>query len=297
MDFALIMFVALLVTGTIWLADIFITRPKRELLAKGYERSGNHTKEQITAARKEPIIIEYARAFFPVILIVFLLRSFLVEPFRIPSGSMLPSLLPGDFILVNKFIYGIRLPVINKKVLDINQPERGNVMVFRYPGDPSVNYIKRVVGLPGDHIVYKNKQLYINDQLMPQTNAQPYTLRELGGGKSMMERRQEDLTGAVHNILISKPTRMLTMENALPDNYLQNHYIPDQYYEYEVPSGKYFVMGDNRDRSNDSRFWGFVPEENLVGNAFFIWFSWDMARQNGWFWQKIVWSRIGNVIN
>jgi len=207
--------------------------------------------------KNEPWIVEYARSFFPVLILVLLLRSFLAEPFRIPSGSMMPTLLVGDFILVNKFAYGIRLPVINKKIIAIDEPKRGDIVVFRYPKDPSVDYIKRVIGLPGDKVSYDdNKQLTVNDKPVRQVSKGLY--QGLGAGQEMTgaERLQEDLTGIEHNILI-------------------RHDAPTGAFDYIVPEGQFFMMGDNRDNSNDSRYWGTVPEENLVGRAFLIWMSWD----------------------
>ena len=264
MDFSLILFLLVCATGLIWALDHLIWAPRR--------RRG-------TPVPKEPVYVEYARAFFPVILIVFLLRSFLVEPFRIPSGSMLPSLYIGDFILVNKFSFGIRLPVINRKVIDIANPKRGDVVVFRFPHDTSINYIKRVVGVPGDRVVYKGKVLYINDQVVEQSNVRPYVSSTLGDLYGEVVRATENLNGTTHDIL--KTDR--------PD--------PDGV-DRIVPPGHYFVMGDNRDQSNDSRFWGFVPDQNLVGRAFLIWFSWDLAdRSDKWFWQRILWERIGNTIH
>ncbi|GMR20006.1 MAG: signal peptidase I [Gammaproteobacteria bacterium] len=284
MDFALIMFIALVVTGVIWLIDRFIIAPKRLNKAAALKQAGG-SEEAVAKMGREPLLVEYARAFFPVILIVFILRSFLVEPFRIPSGSMLPSLLPGDFILVNKFNYGIRLPVANIKVIDVNQPQRGEVMVFRYPGDPSINYIKRVVGLPGDRIVYLNKRLYINGQPMTQTENGLYDSKDGLGGVSTFTRRVEDLGGLRHDILVSQ-------QSVFPGAPATGPAL-----EFTVPEGRYFVMGDNRDRSNDSRFWGYVPDENLVGKAFFIWFSWDLMANDKGFFEKILWNRLGKSIN
>jgi signal peptidase I len=276
MDFSLILFLLVCATGVVWALDRFAWSAARARAAQAVMRSGGGA-DAARQAGKEPLYVEYARAFFPVILIVFVLRSFLVEPFRIPSGSMLPSLLVGDFILVNKFSYGLRLPVINKKVVDIGEPKRGDVMVFRFPGDESVNYIKRVVGLPGDRIVYEGKKLYVNGRLMPQTPGVPYTVRQNGEPLYAAVRHTENLDGVDHQILLAgRPERTAT--------------------EYTVPMGHYFVMGDNRDHSNDSRIWGFVPQENLVGKAFLIWFSWDSARGSAWFWQQIAFERIGSTI-
>lgn len=220
---------------------------------------------------KEPILVEYARSFFPVVLIVLLLRSFLFEPFRIPSGSMMPTLLVGDFILVNKFSYGVRLPVINNKIIEFGEPNRGDIVVFRFPKQPSVDYIKRVIGLPGDRIAYFDKKLYVNGQPAKQVSLGRY--QGVGQGVSMSgaERLTEDLSGVEHSILISHGVS--TVEDV-----------------FVVPQGQYFVMGDNRDNSNDSRYWGTVPEGNLVGKAFFIWMNWD------WENRGIAFNRIGTVL-
>ena len=276
MDFALAMLLVLTVTGAIMAFDRWVWAPARRRRTAKLARTGD--TEAIGKAKKEPVVVEYARAFFPVILVVFLIRSFLAEPFRIPSGSMLPSLHIGDFILVNKFSYGIRLPVANAKLVDLGAPRRGEVAVFRFPSDPSINYIKRVVGVPGDHVVYKDKQLTINGVPMKQEDARAYALFQTGNGTGMLVRRVEDLDGARHDILLSDR----------PDH------SPDT---FTVPPGQYFVMGDNRDQSNDSRYWGFVPDENLVGRAFLIWFSWDATSSERWFWQRIVWNRIGDTIH
>lgn len=222
--------------------------------------------------KAEPIVVEYARSFFPVIFIVLLLRSFLVEPFRIPSGSMMPTLLIGDFILVNKFAYGIRLPVLHTKIVDFGRPERGDIVVFRFPKDPSMDYIKRVVGLPGDRVGYYNKQLYINGTPIRQTSLGIY--EGVGQGVTMTgaELRSEDLGTVKHDILV-------------------RHGQSSVEGEFVVPEGHYFVMGDNRDNSNDSRYWGAVPEANLVGKAFFIWMNWDW--ENG----GIGFSRLGTILD
>lgn len=276
MDFALIMLLILIATGVIWALDRWMLAEGRERRAKALADAGKN--EEAVRARREPAYVEYARAFFPVILIVFIIRSFLVEPFRIPSGSMLPSLHIGDFILVNKYSYGVRLPVINTKIVDSGHPHRGEVVVFRFPGNPSINFIKRVIGVPGDRILYKDKQLYINGIPMKQTDSRPYYSLQNGDPPGEDRRVLENLDGVKHDII-------LTDRPDMP--------IP----EFVVPAGEYFVMGDNRDHSNDSRYWGFVPDANLVGQAFLIWFSWDMTDPAEWFWQRIVWSRIGDTIH
>lgn len=248
MDFALLLFVLLVVSGLIFAVDeIWLARHR--------------------TADKLPWWVEYGRSFFPVILAVFLLRSFLVEPFRIPSGSMLPTLHVGDFILVNKFIYGIRLPVIDKKIIDIGSPQHGDVVVFRYPPDPSIDYIKRVVGLPGDRIGYYDKVLYVNGEPVTRREA-AQTVREDG---IEWVRVPEQLGNHAYVV-----------------QWMPQRQGPQG--EVTVPPGQYFVMGDNRDNSKDSRYWGFVPDRNLVGKAFFIWMSWDADRF------AIDWRRIGSSI-
>ena len=218
-----------------------------------------------------PRMVEYARSFFPVFLIVFLLRSFLFEPFRIPSNSMMPTLLTGDFILVNKYNYGVRLPVLDRKVVELGSPARGDVVVFRYPEDPSTPYIKRIVGLPGDEVGYYDKTLYINGEPMPQEEIGVYTGEGPGTTMTGASHRQEDLEGRVHDIL------------------LQDSGYPSPSGKAIVPAGHYFVLGDNRDNSRDSRYWGTVPDENLIGRAFGIWLHFD--------WQGgLDWSRIGSSI-
>lgn len=258
-DFQAVMVLALLVTGVIWAVDVWWFAPRRQAVTDGDK------------ARKEPLLVEYSRSFFPVILIVLLLRSFLVEPFRIPSASMMPTLQAGDFILVNKFSYGIRLPLLGSKIIDIGKPQRGDVVVFRYPNDPSIDYIKRVVGLPGDKISYHNDRVYINGQPAKQEYKGIYT--GVGSGLPM--------NGALLSIehLDSVEHEILTVRSRRSGEG-----------EYTVPEGRYFVMGDNRDNSNDSRFWGTVPEANLVGEAFMIWMNWDAV-------EGIMWKRIGNSIN
>jgi signal peptidase I len=276
LDFALVMFIALVVTGALWALDRLLWAPGRERRAETLAREGR--AEEAAQARREPVVVEYARAFFPVILVVFLIRSFLVEPFRIPSGSMMPNLFNGDFILVNKFSYGVRLPVVNERVVRVDDPKRGEVIVFRFPGDQSVNYIKRVVGVPGDHVIYKEKRLYINGQPMEQSESRPYFTAHIAASASAVQRVAEKLDGHQHDILIVGGA----------DNGAS---------EFRVPAGHYFVMGDNRDQSNDSRYWGFVPDRNLVGKAFLIWFSLDTISPDRWIWQRIVWNRIGDSIN
>lgn len=219
-------------------------------------------------------IVDYGRSLFPVILIVFALRSFVVEPFRIPSGSMLPTLHLGDFILVNKFSYGIRLPIIYQKIIPIGSPDRGDVMVFRFPEDPKVDFIKRVVGLPGDRVRVVGRNVTINGKKLEQKLVeQGHQANDLRGGYPT-NRYLEQLGDVEHNILVRQGGR------------------GSRGFEGVVPEGHYFVMGDNRDNSRDSRYWGFVPEQNLVGKAFLIWFSWDVVNGGG-----VNWGRIGDTID
>ncbi len=277
MDFSLILFIALVVTGIIVLLDHFILAPRRRLTTVSSENIGGNTEQnEAYSDRNMPLYVEYAKAFFPVILLVFTLRSFVIEPFRIPSGSMYPTLNIGDFILVNKFHYGIRLPVINTKIIGISNPERGEVMVFKYPHDPKINFIKRVIGIPGDVISYENKKLFINNKPVSFEYEGTYMLPRDNGSRTETDQYAEMLSGNSHFVIndpgvISRGTRGR---------------------EIRVPEGNYFVMGDNRDHSNDSRFWGFVPEENIVGRAFFIWFSWDSVNGGG-----VNFKRIGNSIH
>jgi signal peptidase I len=282
MDFALILFVLLLVTGALWLLDLVAFRKKRKAAALAGQPV------------KDPWWVEYGAAFFPVILIVFVLRSFIVEPFNIPSGSMLPTLEKGDFILVNKYAYGVRLPVINKKIIDVGQPQRGEVMVFRYPENPDMDFIKRVVGLPGDTIAYQNKRLTINgreinekvlpDYLhsIPDDNEDNHPESPENRFGSYSQQFEEVLGSVTHRILNDedKPV-MLGDVHDFPFRD-QCRYNADGVV-CEVPAGHYFVMGDNRDNSLDSRYWGFVPEENIVGRAFFIWLNFSNWKRIGSF--------------
>lgn len=273
-DFAAILLLILIVTGIIWLVDKFKwSGIRQQALEKARTSMGGNLPEADEAKLlKEPTIVEYSKSFFPVILIVLVLRSFLVEPFRIPSGSMMPTLLDGDFILVNKFSYGVRLPVVDWKVIPVGEPQRGDVVVFRFPKDPSIDFIKRVIGLPGDIIEYRDKILYVNGTAADQSIVGSYLGEGAGLYMTGASERTEKLDAVEHAILI-------------------NGNNPSRNIRVTVPEGQYFVMGDNRDHSNDSRFWGFVPEENLVGRAFMIWMNFD-EKNDGFF----TWSRIGDGI-
>ena len=259
LDFPLILVLASLITGLIWALDALFWAPKRRARTGG--------------AEKDPVVVEYAKAFFPVIFIVLILRSFLAEPFRIPSGSMMPTLLVRDFILVNKFAYGLRLPVANTKILELGEPQRGDVVVLRYPQDPSVDFIKRLVGMPGDRVAYHNKILYINDVAMEQSLQGSYIGVGSGISSSGAELREENLAGVSHSILTGPGAS-------------------GREGEWVIPPGHYFMMGDNRDNSKDSRYFGLVPESNLVGKAFAIWMNWD-GQRDGF---PIDWGRLGTLV-
>ncbi len=258
MDFNFAALLVALTFGTGIIAGIdklFFARARRD---RALVMAGAGNAADVEKAIREPLIVEYARSFFPVILIVLLFRSFLAEPFKIPSSSMMPTLLVGDFILVNKFTYGIRLPVLDKKIFAMGEPARGDVIVFRYPKDPKVDYIKRVIGLPGDEITYHNKTVYVNGKEIAQSPLGTYVgVGEEGRRSTGADLRQEHLPNVDHQIL------------AMPNVDHGNEGT------YRVPEGQYFVMGDNRDNSLDSRYWGFVPEQNLVGKAFVIWMNFD----------------------
>jgi len=263
MDFALIMFVLLLVTGGIWLLDRFALAAKRG------------------SGVAEPWWVEYAKSFFPVILVVFFIRSFLIEPFKIPSGSMIPTLHVGDFILVNKFTYGVRLPIIDKKIIQLNNPQRGDVMVFRYPEDPSLDYIKRVVGLPGDTVEYRNKVLTINGVVQPQEADGEYNYVEAGLNFVHTEKRIETLGNHKHALLINPEMPTVRLSSVAEFSGRENCTYDNDLVRCKVPQGEYFMMGDNRDNSRDSRYWGFVPDSEIVGKAFFIWMNFSDLKRTG----------------
>jgi signal peptidase I len=261
MNFALILFVLVCFTGVLWAIDRFWARKRR------------------VDGAPDPIWVEYGASFFPVIIAVFLLRSFLFEPFKIPSGSMLPTLLIGDFILVNKYTYGIRLPVINKKIIDLNSPQRGDVMVFRYPVDTSLDYIKRVVGVPGDVVSYQNKRLTVNGNELVQDKQPDYFDKDRSYYTPRFVEKGDRLS---HEILIeTEAPSFVPQVGRFPYRELCQYNATG--FECTVPAGHYFMMGDNRDNSQDSRYWGFVPDENIVGKAFFIWFNFSDLKRIGSF--------------
>jgi len=292
MNFALILFVLVVLTFVAWLAERFHFLPRRRRTAAA--RVAEFEREQAAlaptqrvadpaaasvaiadTALRQPLWLEYTAGLFPVIAVVFFLRSFVAEPFKIPSGSMIPTLLVGDLILVNKFTYGIRLPVANTRIVKLGAPERGDVMVFRYPRDPSMDYIKRVVGLPGDRVAYQNRRLTINGQEIPLTAAGDYYDSER---LTYAPKYSETLGSIAHNILteLEKPS-FINGVDGFP--FRENCEYGNAGVTCTVPPGHYFVMGDNRENSLDSRYWGFVPEENIVGKAFFIWMNFsDLTR-------------------
>jgi signal peptidase I len=259
LDFAALLVGLTLFTGVVWAFDHFLFRARR--MARNVDA-------------REPVIVEYCRSFFPVILAVLVIRSFIAEPFRIPSSSMMPTLLIGDFILVNKFAYGVRLPVLNTKVLDLGEPQRGDVIVFRFPDDPRVDYIKRVIGVPGDQIAYRDKVVYVNGEPVAQDEVGAYQGAGAGADMTGSTLKVEHLPTVDHQILHRRG----------------GGFFPAHEGPWTVEAGHYFVLGDNRDNSQDSRFWGFVPEQNLVGKAFLIWMNWD-GRNGG-----VEFRRIGTVI-
>lgn len=258
---------ATLISGLIWMMDRMVFAARR--------------KKSYGDEAREPVIVDYARSFFPIFLIVLVIRSFVVEPFRIPSGSMMPSLLVGDFILVNKYAYGLRLPVSDTKIVEVGEPQRGDVAVFRFPLDKSTDYIKRVVGVPGDRIAYKNKVLYINGNPMKYEPIGTYEGEGAGARQNGSLMANEHLGEVNHTILVDRRA---------PDFGMGCRVLAAG--EVQVPEGNYFLMGDNRDNSNDSRCWGFVPEDHLVGKAFAIWMNWDSYREGF----PIAWERIGETI-
>ena len=296
LDFSLVLVLVVVVSALVAALDRLWFAPARARAAQAAGRE--------PAAQPLPVTVDYARSFLPVAVIVLVIRSFVFEPFRIPSDSMMPTLLDGDFIVVNKFAYGLRLPVLNRKIVGIGEPQRGDVVVFRYPPDPAVNYIKRLVGLPGDRVRVENDQLFVNGTAVEQLGDGLYSdgcyhgLRVLT--ESLGTHRHEVLScrspwplahpapdplcprPPEHNYLCSEPEEA---EAGLVADF-------SDMAEVVVPTGQYLMIGDNRDNSSDGRFWGFVPEDHLVGRAARIWLNWDFERSGG-----PIWSRIGRRIN
>ncbi|MBV7535235.1 signal peptidase I [Duganella sp. sic0402] len=294
-NFALILFVLMVITGVIWCLDVFYLAKQRRAAANralaeydarnakatadGIKLDNQGRRGQIEAdILRQPTWVEYSGSFFPVIALVFGLRSFLYEPFKIPSSSMVPTLLVGDLILVNKFTYGIRLPVINKKIVQINDPQRGDVMVFKYPKDMSQDYIKRVVGVPGDKITYENKRLTVNGVEVKYAALDDY----LNDERLVYNKQyEENLSGVSHRILNDESAPTYRRENVEMFPGSENCTYRYEGFSCTVPAGNYFMMGDNRDNSQDSRYWGFVPDKNIVGKAFFVWMNFGSLRRIG----------------
>ncbi|MBB1077522.1 signal peptidase I [Rhodoferax sp. 4810] len=294
-NFALLLFLATVITGAYWLAERFVFLPQRQKAAADLEAQTLKRNEELgklgisqvddnlTEAKHrllaQPWWLDWTAGLFPVIIGVFVLRSFLFEPFKIPSGSMIPTLLVGDLILVNKFEYGLRLPVLNTKITAGTPPQRGDVMVFRYPPKPSLDYIKRVVGVPGDEVAYLNKRLSINGKAVPTD-----TLPEFFDEDSMRYFKQfEEDMGTTKHRLLNDDSRPAFVPGADEFQFKQNCQYSVEGVVCKVPEGHYFMMGDNRDNSLDSRYWGFVPEKNIVGKAFFVWMNFGNLKRIGSF--------------
>ena len=285
-NFSLLLFMLTVVTLVYWLAERFRFKPAREAAAAqlaqqdasrraelsrmGIEKVDGDVEQARAALLAQPWWLDWTAGLFPVILVVFVLRSFLFEPFKIPSGSMIPTLLVGDLILVNKFHYGVRLPVINKKIIANNDPQRGDVMVFRYPVDPRQDYIKRVVGVPGDEVSFTNQALTINGQKVPLTaKGEFYDEDSLRYSPQFLEK----LGALEHGILVDPKRQAYYGPDPKSFPMHENCRYTAEGVTCKVPAGHYFMMGDNRDNSQDSRYWGFVPDENIVGRAFFVWMN------------------------
>jgi signal peptidase I len=298
-NFSLLLFVLTLVTLAYWLAERFHFAPRREAAAQALDAQDAARRENlarqgiekvdsnVATARQsllmQPWWLDWTAGLFPVILAVFLLRSFLFEPFKIPSGSMIPTLLVGDLILVNKFHYGVRLPVLNKKIIPNNDPKRGDVMVFRYPKDTSVDYIKRVVGVPGDEISFRQQRLSVNGQEVPLEALPPPGFYDEDMLRYFPEFK-EKLGDVEHRILLNLQSQpYYGPADKINFPFRENCRYSAEGVTCKVPPGHYFMMGDNRDNSQDSRFWGFVPDENIVGRAFFVWMNFGNLKRIGAF--------------
>jgi signal peptidase I len=294
-NFSVLLFLAAVVTGVYWVAERLYFLPQRrkavaaldegavqrraDLAKMGINQVDDNTTETRARLIMQPWWLDWTAGLFPVIVAVFLLRSFLFEPFKIPSGSMIPTLLINDLILVNKFHYGVRLPVVNTKIFDNNSPQRGDVMVFRYPPKPSLDYIKRVVGVPGDEVAYLNKTLTVNGKPWPRTS-----LPDFFDGDSMRYSKQfSENNGSKTYRLLNDEDRPAFVPGAEDFPFKENCRYSSQGVVCKVPEGHYFMMGDNRDNSLDSRFWGFVPEKNIVGRAFFVWMNFGNLKRIGSF--------------
>ena len=304
-NFALLMFMATVVTGIYWLAERFYFLPQREAAAATLEQEADKRRADLTKLGiaqtdvdvseakvrliMQPWWLDWTAGLFPVIAVVFVLRSFLFEPFKIPSGSMIPTLWVGDLILVNKFHYGVRLPVLNIKVTEGNPVQRGDVMVFRYPPKPSLDYIKRVVGVPGDEVAYLNKQLTINGQpISKDARADFFEEDSMRYIKQFEEKlpigsKASEMTGLRTHNLLNDADRPAFVPGADEFVFKENCQYTAEGVTCKVPEGHYFMMGDNRDNSLDSRYWGFVPDKNIVGKAFFVWMNFGNLKRIGAF--------------
>lgn len=294
-NFSLLLFLAAVVTGIYWLAERFYFWPQRrkavaaleenaakrraELVKMGISQVDDNIRDARARLIMQPWWLDWTAGLFPVIVVVFLLRSFLFEPFKIPSGSMIPTLLVNDLILVNKFHYGVRLPVINTKIFDNHSPQRGDVMVFRYPPKPSLDYIKRVVGIPGDEVAYLNKRLTINGKPLPKTPLPDFFDEDALRYAKQFQETNGDRT--YH--LLNDDERPAFIAGADNFPFRDNCRYSSEGVVCKVPEGQYFMMGDNRDNSLDSRYWGFVPEKNIVGKAFFVWMNFGNLKRIGSF--------------
>jgi len=295
-NFSLILFVLLVVTGVVWMLDFFLLRRARHArivaaqarydearaLAGSLSGDPGHAetlREEVEAARRPPWWVEYGASFFPIVLIIFTLRSFVFEPFRIPSGSMMPTLEAGDMIVVNKFSYGLRLPLVGTKIWDTGSPQRGDVVVFRYPRAPEQDYIKRVVGLPGDEVAYLDKRLTVNGEEVPHTRDGDYFEPDQF---AYVAQHAEQLGDVTHRILLDERARQYLEPTWQFPGREHCEYLSNGV-RCRVPAGHYFMMGDNRDNSLDSRYWGFVADDLIVGRAFFIWMNFGKFSRIGRF--------------
>jgi len=297
-NMALLLMSATVVTGAYWLADRFWFAPQRQKAAEALASAAAKRRQDLAqmgiaapdqaqseadvqaaqaALLAPPWWLDWTAGLFPVIIAVFILRSFLFEPFKIPSGSMIPTLLVGDLILVNKFTYGVRLPVFNTEWTDGTPPQRGDVMVFRYPPKPSLDYIKRVVGVPGDTVTYMNKQLSVNGQPVSKDAMPDFFDEDM---VRYFKQYHEDLGTHAHAIL-NDPDRPAFIAGVDSFKFRENCNYTIEGLTCKVPEGHYFMMGDNRDNSLDSRYWGFVPEANIVGKAVMVWMNFSHPKRVG----------------
>ena len=292
-NFVLLLFMATVITGCYWVAERFYFLPKRHKIAQTIQDAAAQRRAEldrmgiakvdldVNQAQQQALVqpwwLDWTAGLFPVIAAVFVLRSFLFEPFKIPSGSMIPTLLIGDLILVNKFTYGIRLPVINQKITEGNAPQRGDVMVFRYPPQPNMDYIKRVVGIPGDEIAYLNKRLTVNGQAVPTTAVADF----FDSSVTRYSKQFEEKLGDQPHRLLNNPEVPAFVQGASDFAYRDQCRYSIEGVVCKVPAGHYFMMGDNRDNSLDSRYWGFVPDANIVGKAFFVWMNFGDLKRIG----------------